>query len=139
MIQLGLIIIGFVLLILYFKGKERERKRPKNKVVTKSELLKRQVMSFLREVRERGTNTKARRLDIEIERFQKAMKLDGLLEKAEMEKNPKMAIDYYLEALSFIMKNNFELNRKDEIEKKIKALQEKVELHTYSRGGKRSA
>jgi len=139
MIQLGLIVIGFVILILYFKGKERERKRPKNKVVTKSELLKRQVISFLREVRERGTNTKARRLDIEIERFQKAMQLDGLLEKAEMEKNPKMAIDYYLEALSFIMKNNFELNRKDEIEKKIKALQEKVELHTYSRGGKSSS
>jgi len=139
MIQLGLIIIGFVVLILYFKGKEGERKRPKSKVVTKSELLKRQVISFLREVRERTTNTKARRLDIEIERFQKAMQLDGLLEKAEMEKNPKMAIDYYLEALSFIMKNNFELNRKDEIERKIKALQEKVELHTYSHGGKRSA
>jgi len=49
-----------------------------------------------------------------------------------MEKNSKNAIDYYLEALSFIIKNNSELNRKSEIETKIKALQEKAQLHTYS-------
>jgi len=89
-------------------------------------------MNFLKGVRERTTNTKTRRLDIEIERFQKAMQFDGLLEKAEMEKNPKRAIDYYLEALSFITKNNFEVNRKAEIETKIKTLQEKAELHAYS-------
>jgi hypothetical protein len=132
MIQLGLIIIGFIILILYLKGKEREQKTPKDKVVPKADLLKREVMNFLKGARERTTNTKARRLDIEIERFRKAMQLDGLLEKAEMEKNPKRAIDYYLEALSFIMKNNFEVNRKSEIETKIKALQQRTELRAYS-------
>jgi len=132
MIQLGLIIVGLIILILYLKGKEEKQKPPKDKVLTKANFLKEEVMNFLRGVKEKTTNTKTRRLDIEIERFQKAMQLDELLERAEMEKNPKNAIDYYLEALSFIIKNNFELNRKSEIETKIKALQEKAELHTYS-------
>ncbi|MCD6082888.1 hypothetical protein J7J59_02075 [Candidatus Aerophobetes bacterium] len=111
---------------------------PENKVVAKSDLLRRQVMSFLKEVREKTTSTKARRLEIEIERFQKAMQLDELLEKAEMEKNPKKAIDYYLEALAFIIKNNFELNRKGEIKEKIRALQETKVQHTYSHHGEDS-
>jgi len=132
MIQLGLIIIGFIILILYLKGKEGKQKTPKAKVLTKADFLKEEVMNFLKGVRERTTNTKVKRLDIEVERFRKAMQLDGLLERAEMEKNPKNAIDYYLEALSFIMKNNFELNRKAEIETKIRTLQEKAELHAYS-------
>ncbi len=132
MIQLSLIIIGFAILVFYLRGREEKRRTPRGKVAMKADLLKREVMSFLRELRERTTNTKKRRLDIEIERFQKARRLDSLLEKAEMEKNPKKAIDYYLEALSFIMKNNFELNRKSEIETKIKALQQRTELHTYS-------
>lgn len=132
MIQLGLIIIGFIIFILYLKGKEGKQRIPRSKVAIKADLLKREVMDFLKEVKEKRTNTKKRRLDIEIERFQKAMQLDGLLEKAEIEKNPRNAIDYYLEALSFIMKNNFELNRKSEIETQIKTLQQKTELHTYS-------
>ena len=139
MIQLGLIAIGFIVLIFYLRGKGRIQRMPENKVVAKSDLLRRQVMSFLKEVREKTTSTKTRRLEIEIERFQKAMQLDELLEKAEMEKNPKKAIDYYLEALAFIIKNNFELNRKGEIKEKIRALQEETEVqHTYSHHGEDS-
>jgi len=52
------------------------------------------------------------------------MDLDDLLEKAERETNPQKAIDYYLEALSFIMKNDFEKERKAEIEERLKTLQQ---------------
>jgi len=56
MIQLGLIIIGFIILILYLKGKEEKQKTPKDKVLTKANFLKEEVMSFLSGVRERTTN-----------------------------------------------------------------------------------
>ncbi|GAH90566.1 unnamed protein product [marine sediment metagenome] len=67
-------------------------------------------------------------MEIETGKFKKARQLDTILEKADQEKDPKRAIDYYLEAFSFITRNNFELERKDEIKNKIKALQARIEL-----------
>ena len=84
-------------------------------------------MKFLREMKQGRSQTNIRRLQIETERFKKASQLDTILEKAEQEKNVKKAIDHYLEAFSFINKNNFELERKSEIEEKIKALQKRIE------------
>jgi len=72
-----------------------------------------------------------KRLEIEIERFHKAMQLDEILERAERGNNPAKAIDYYLEALSFILKNKFEPERKTEIEEKIKILQKDTKSRIY--------
>ncbi|MCD6406584.1 hypothetical protein J7L81_01765, partial [Candidatus Aerophobetes bacterium] len=83
-----------------------------------------QIINFLNRLRRSRSKTRIRRLESEIERFQKAMDLDDILERAEKETNPQRAIDLYLEALSFIMKNDFEKERKAEIEEKIKALQQ---------------
>ncbi len=127
MLQFVLIIIAIVILFLYLKAKPQ--KPPLGgKTNTRVESFRKEMTRFLKEVKERATKTKMRRLEIEIDRFKKVRQLDTILEKAEQEKNLKRAIDYYLEAFSFITRNNFELERKDEIKDKIKALQTKVEL-----------
>ena len=127
MLQIVLIIIAIVILFLYLKAKPQ--KPPlSGETNTRVESFRKEMTRFLKEVKERATRTKIRRLEIEIDRFKKVRQLDAILEKAEQEKNPKRAIDYYLEAFSFITRNNFELERKDEIKNKIKALQARIEL-----------
>ena len=125
--QLVLIVIAIIILFLYLKAKPQ--KAPLGgEINTRVESLRQEITRFLKEVREKATKTKIKRLEIEIDRFKKARRLDTILEKAEQEKDPKRAIDYYLEAFSFITRNNFEPERKDEIKDKIKALQAKIEL-----------
>ncbi len=126
MVPLGLIIVCIVILFFYFKSKPR-KERPISEIDTKVESYRKETMKFLKEIKQGKSQTKIRRLQIETERFKKANQLDIILEKAEQERNAKKAIDYYLEAFSFISKNNFELERKSEIEDKIKALQERIE------------
>lgn len=126
MIPLGLIIVCIVILFFYLKAKPK-KERPLSEIDTKVESYRKETMRFLREMKQGRSQTKIKRLQIETERFKKANQLDIILEKAEQERNPKKAIDYYLEAFSFISKNNFELERKSEIEDKIKALQERIE------------
>ena len=127
MLQIVLIIIAIIILFLYLKAKPQ--KPPLSEEInTKVESFRREVTRFLKEVKKAATQTKIRRLEIEIGRFKKAGQLDTILEKAQQEKDPRRAIDYYLEAFSFITRNNFELARKDEIKNKIKALQARIEL-----------
>lgn len=127
MLQIALIIIAIIILFLYLKAKPQ--KPPlSGEINTRIESFRREMTRFLKEVREAATQTKIRRLEIETGKFKKARQLDTILEKAEQEKDPKGAIDYYLEAFSFITRNNFELERKDEIKNKIKALQARIEL-----------
>ena len=126
MIPLGLIIVCIVILLLYLKTKPK-KERPLSEIDTKVESYRKGTTKFLKEMKQGRSQTKIRRLQIETERFKKANQLDIILEKAEQERNAKKAIDYYLEAFSFISKNNFELERKSEIEDKIKALQERIE------------
>ncbi len=127
MLQIALIIIAIIILFLYLKAKPQ--KPPlSGEINTRIESFRREMTRFLKEVREAATHTKIRRLEIETGKFKKARQLDTILEKAEQEKDPKRAIDYYLEAFSFITRNNFELERKDEIKNKIKALQARIEL-----------
>ena len=125
MIPLGLTIVCIVILLLCLKTKPR-KERPSSEIDTKVESCRKETMKFLRETKQGRSQTNIRRLQIETERFKKANQLDIILERAEQERNAKKAIDYYLEAFSFINKNNFELERKSEIEDKIKALQERV-------------
>jgi len=127
MLQIVLIIIAIIILFLYLKAKPQ--KPPlSGEINTRMESFRREMTRFLKEVKEAATQTKIRRLEIETGKFKKARQLDTVLEKAEQEKDPKRAIDYYLEAFSFITRNNFELERKDEIKNKIKALQARIEL-----------
>jgi len=127
MMQIVLIIIAIIILFLYLKAKPQ--KPPlSGEINTRIESFRREMTRFLKEVREAATQTKIRRLEIETGKFKKARQLDTILEKAEQEKDPRRAIDYYLEAFSFITRNNFELERKDEIKNKIKALQARIEL-----------
>ncbi len=126
MLHLVLIIIATLILFLYLKTKPQ--KAPwGGEINTRVESFRKEIARFLEEVRKATTKTKIKRLEIEIGRFKKARQLDIILEKAEQEKDPKRAIDYYLEAFSFITRNNFELERKDEIKDNIKALQAKIE------------
>ncbi len=126
MIPLGLIVVCIVILFLYLKRRPK-KERPLSEMDTKVESYRKETMKFLEEVKQGRNQTKIRRLQIETERFKKANQLDMILEKAEQERNVKKAIDYYLEAFSFISKNNFELERKSEIEDKLKALQKRIE------------
>ena len=126
MIPLGLIVVCIVILLFYLKRKPK-KERPLSEIDTRVESYRKETMRFLKEIKQGRSQIKIRRLQIETERFKKANQLDMILEKAERERNPKKAIDYYLEAFSFISKNNFELERKSEIEDKIKALQERIE------------
>jgi len=127
MLQIVLIIIAIIILFLYLKAKP-QKPALSGEINTRIESFRREVTRFLKEVKEAATQTKIRRLEIETGKFKKARQLDTILEKAEQEKDPKRAIDYYLEAFSFITRNNFELERKDEIKNKIKALQARIEL-----------
>ena len=134
MIQLGLIIICLVIIALYLRRKPK-KPRLKSEIDIKAESYQGEIMRFLKELKKGGiTQTKRRRLEIEMEKFKKARQLDEILEKAEQERDFKKAIDYYLEAFSFITKNNFELDRKNGIEDKIKALQGKIDLRVHSHG-----
>ncbi len=125
MIPLGLIIVCIVILLLYLKTKPK-KERPPSEIDAKVESYRKETIKFLKEVKQGRSQTKIRRLQVETERLKKAEQLDIILEKAEQEKNAKKAIDYYLEAFSFVSKNNFELERKSEIEDKIKALQKRI-------------
>lgn len=126
MLQIALLVICLVIFLIYFKGRAT-KKQVQSEVDIQIESYRKEIMRFLKEIKQGLTQTKRRRLQIEAERLKKATQLDRILEKAERESNPKKAIDYYLEAFSFINKNNFELERKSEIENKIKALQERME------------
>ena len=142
MIQVGLVIIVLILLIAYLKNKKvnKPEKRhppspltsPLKEVDTKIELFKREIMEFLKELKRGKTQTRTKRLKIEIERLRKVRQLDAILEKAEKETNPPKAIDYYLEGFSFITKNKFELDRKKEIEEKIRSLQQIIDMNVHS-------
>lgn len=125
MIPLGLVIVCIVILLLYLKTKPK-KERPLSEIDAKVESYQKETMKFLKEMKQGKSQTKIRRLHIETERLKKAEQLDIILEKAEQERNAKKAIDYYLEAFSFVSKNNFELERKSEIEDKIKALQKRI-------------
>ena len=125
MVQLLLIAAVLIIFLLYIRGREGVKiKKPRDELELRCDLFYEQVMNFLRRLKSSRSKTRIRRLEKEIERFQKVMDLDDILEKAERETSPQKAIDYYLEALSFIMKNDFEKERKAEIEEKIKALQQ---------------
>jgi len=126
MIPLGLVSVCIVILLFYLKRRPK-KERPLSEIDVKVESYRKETMRFLKEMKKGRSQTKIRRLQIETERFKKASQLDIILEKAEQEKNAKKAIDYYLEAFSLISKNNFELERKSEIEDKIKALQKRIE------------
>lgn len=126
MLQIVLVIIAIIILFLYLKAKP-QKPLLSGEINTRIESFRREMTRFLKEVKEAATQTKIRRLEIETGKFKKARQLDTILEKAEQEKDPKRAIDYYLEAFSFITRNNFELERKDEIKNKIKALQARIE------------
>lgn len=126
MLQIGLVVICLIIFLIYFKGRPK-KKQLQSEIDIQIESYQKETMRFLKEIKQGLTQTKRRRLQIEAERFKKASQLDRILEKAEREGNLKKAIDYYLEAFSFINKNNFELERKSEIENKIKALQERME------------
>jgi len=138
MIQVGLVIIVFILLIAYLRStkvnklEKRRPHSPSKKVDAKIELFKQETMEFLKELKRGKTQTRIKRLDIEIERLQKVKELDAILEKAEKETNPQKAIDYYLEVFSFITKNKFELERKEEIEEKIRSLQQMIDMDVRS-------
>ncbi|MCD6472963.1 hypothetical protein J7K55_07630 [Candidatus Aerophobetes bacterium] len=139
MIQLGLIIIVLILLLAYLKNIKVNKPVKKNLpeslkgVDAKIELFKQETAEFLKELKRRKTQTRIKRLDIEIERLRKIRKFDTILEKAEEETNPQKAIDYYLEGFSFITKNKFELERKGEIEEKIRSLQQIIDMNIHSR------
>ena len=106
MLQLVLIMMAIIILFLYLKAKPQ--KPPlSGEINTRIESFRREMTGFLKEVKEAATQTKIRRLEIETGKFKKARQLDTILEKAAQEKDPRRAIDYYLEAFSFITKNNF--------------------------------
>ncbi len=126
MIQFALVIIGLFIVFIFLKG-ERRKREPRNEIEKKAELFKKEILEFLKDVQRKPTKTKLKRLEIEKEKFNKAKQLDKILERAGEERDSRKAIDYYLEAFSFITKNNFELERKSEIEERIRYLQGRIE------------
>ncbi|MBE0477608.1 hypothetical protein IBX65_00610 [Candidatus Aerophobetes bacterium] len=125
MFQVVLIIAVLVIFFLYLRAREEIKvKKPRDELGLRCDFYHEQVRNFLQGLRYSRSKVRITRLESEIERFQKVMDLDELLEKAEKESNPRKAIDYYLEALSYMMKNNFEKERKADIEEKIKSLQQ---------------
>ena len=125
MFQILLIAAVLVIVYLYLRSRGGVRvKRPKDELELRCDFYYEQVMNFLRRLKHSRSKTRIQRLETETERFQKVTDLDDILESGEKESNSQKAIDYYLEALSFVMKNNFEIDRKAEIEEKIKTLQE---------------
>ncbi|MBC7188865.1 hypothetical protein H5U35_01435 [Candidatus Aerophobetes bacterium] len=128
MFHLILIVAFLVILYLYLMRRDKGKVRVgslRDEVELRCDFYHQQVLNFLKKLKKTRSRTRLARLDSEIERFQKVMELDDLLEKAEREKVPQKAIDWYLEALSYIMKHDFERERKAEIEDRIKSLQEK--------------
>jgi len=130
-VQIGLIIVVMVIIISYLTRKQREEK-PRDELSLRAQFYQEEVMNFIRRLKSSPSKILMERLELEIERFHQTSQLDELLEKAEKEKNTQRAIDYYLEAMTFIMKNNFETARKIEIEEKIKALQGEPRSQAYS-------
>jgi len=130
-VQIGLIIVVMVIIISYLTRKQREEK-PRDELSLRAQFYQEEVMNFIRRLKSSPSKILMERLELEIERFHQTFQLDELLEKAEKEKNTQRAIDYYLEAMTFIMKNNFETARKIEIEEKIKALQGEPRSQAYS-------
>ena len=130
-VQIGLIVVAMVIIISYLTRKQREEK-PRNELSLRAQFYQEEVMNFIRRLKSSPSKILMERLELEIERFHQTSQLDELLEKAEKEKNTQRAIDYYLEAMTFIMKNNFETARKIEIEEKIKALQGQPRSQAYS-------
>ena len=126
MFQIVLIAAVLAIFLLYMKSSRGEMKvkKPKDELELRCDFFQQEVLDFINRLKRYRSKTRINRLESEIERFQKVMDLDDLLERAERETNSRKAIDYYLEALSFIMKNDFEKERKVEIEEKIKALQQ---------------
>ena len=125
MFQILLIAAVLVIVYLYLRSRGGVRvKRPKDELELRCDFYYEQVMNFLRRLKHSRSKTRIQRLETETERFQKVTDLDDILESGEKETNSQKAIDYYLEALSFVMKNNFEIDRKAEIEEKIKTLQQ---------------
>lgn len=126
MFQIVLIAAVLAIFLLYMKSSRGEMKvkKPKDELELRCDFFQQEVLDFINRLKRYRSKTRINRLESEIERFQKVMDLDDLLERAERETNSQKAIDYYLEALSFIMKNDFEKERKVEIEEKIKALQQ---------------
>ena len=126
MFQIVLIAAVLAIFLLYMKSSRGEMKvkKPKDELELRCDFFQQEVLDFINRLKRYRSKTRINRLESEIERFQKVMDLDDLLERAERETNSQKAIDYYLEALSFIMKNDFEKERKAEIEEKIKALQQ---------------
>ena len=125
MFQILLIAAVLVIVYLYLRSRGGVRvKKPKDELELRCDFYYEQVMNFLRRLKHSRSKTRIQRLETETERFQKVTDLDDILESGEKETNSQKAIDYYLEALSFVMKNNFEIDRKAEIEEKIKTLQE---------------
>lgn len=123
-----IILIAVVVLIFYLYVRNRggiRTKKSKDELKLRCDFYYEQVTNFLQKLKHSRSETRIKRLESEIERFQKAMDLDDLLERAEKEVSSQRAIDYYLEALSFVMKNNFEKERKTEIEEKIKNMQQR--------------
>lgn len=129
MLQLALIVMGLFIVFLFLRS-EKKKHMPRNEIEKKAEIFKKEIIEFLNDVQRKTTKIKIRRLEREMEKFNKAKQLDRILEKAEEEKNPYKAIDYYLEAFSFITKHNFEVDRKREIEERIKYLQGRIESST---------
>jgi len=129
-VQIGLIVVVVVIIISYLTRRQKEEK-PRDELSLRTQFYREEVMNFIRRLKSSPSKTLVERLELEIERFHKASQLDELLEKAEKEKNTEEAIDYYLEAIAFIMKNNFETPRKVGIEEKIKALQGKPRSQAY--------
>ena len=130
-VQIGLIVVVMVIIISYLTRKQREEK-PRDELSLRAQFYQEEVMNFIRRLKSSPNKTLKARLEFEIERFHQTSQLDELLEKAEKEKNTQRAIDYYLEAITFIMKNDFETERKIEIEEKIKALQAEPRSQAYS-------
>ena len=125
MFQILLIAAVLVIVYLYLRSKGGVRvKKPKDELELRCDFYYEQVINFLRRLKHSRSKTRIQRLATEIERVQKMTDLDDILESGEKETNLQKAIDYYLEALSFLTKNNFEIDRKAEIEEKIKTLQE---------------
>ena len=125
MFQVVLIVAVLVIFFLCFRTRGQMKiKKPRDELELRCDFYHEQVRDFLYRLKDSRSKARIRRLESEIERFQKVMDIDELLEKAEKESNHHKAIDYYLEALSYIMKNNFEKERKADIEEKIKSLQQ---------------
>ena len=123
MVQILLIIAIVLFFVWYARRKPKTELTQRGEVERRADIYRDQVMSFVRKVKKSPTQTSRQRLDIELQRLEKIAQLDTALEKAEREESVGKAIDLYLEALSLVMQLHVELERKSEIEERIKELQ----------------